>query len=171
MAKICGLLPNHAPHLSFKSRLSSPTYDFFSDTPVFCPKHIESVLETDGLNPKFIYIERNFDELFNSWKTVKLLDNYKRMLSSDYDTMRPSMKFDLTCYDSAFNGAVLSEDNYVEVFRHHKQTITSLILDNQKDLLFYKFGDGWEPFCNFVDAEIPTDPLPELNKNKMFDEI
>jgi hypothetical protein len=41
--------------------------------------------------------------------------------------------------------------------------------DHKKNVLMYNFEDGWVPFCNFTNTEIPKEDIPTLNKNKMFD--
>jgi len=78
-------------------------YNFFSDTPIFCPKEIDKICEFDSINPKFIYIDRDFSEIFDSWKRVNLFDNYRKMRSADLETMRATMKFDLDSYNDAFD--------------------------------------------------------------------
>jgi len=40
---------------------------------------------------------------------------------------------------------------------------------NNKELLMYRFEEGWEPFCKFLDCVVPKEEIPFLNKNKMFD--
>jgi hypothetical protein len=171
MAKICNLKPNHAPHASLKSRIIRKEYNFFSDTPVFCPKEIHKICEINEIDPKFIYIDRDFFQIFDSWKRVKLFNNYQRMYSADFENMRPTMKFDLESYNDAFNNNVLTENNYNEIFYNHKTRVIDAVKKNNKELLIYRFEEGWEPFCEFVNCAVPKEEIPNLNKDKMFDKI
>jgi hypothetical protein len=172
MAKMCGLNPSHAPHMSIKSKINGNEFDFFSDTPVFCPTEIKRIInEHSKIKLKFIYINRNFEEIFDSWVRVKLYNNYTRMLASDYDNMKLTMKFDLDSYNDAFGGEKMNEKNYKDIFSKHKENVLSIIKNGGNDLLEYSFEKGWEPFCNFIGVGKPQDELPFLNKNKMFDKI
>ncbi len=169
MAKICNLKPNHAPHASIKARILRREYNFFSDTPIFCPKEIDKICEFDSINPKFIYIDRDFSEIFDSWKRVNLFTNYQKMCSADLEMMRATMKFDLDSYNDAFDQNILTEDNYTQIFENHKNRVIEAVKRNNKELLMYRFEEGWEPFCKFLDCVVPKEEIPVLNKNKMFD--
>lgn len=172
MAKICGLSPNHAPSSSLRSRiLRKNEFNFFSDTPVFCPTQIQHICDTNDVVSKFIYIDRDFSEIFDSWKRVKLLTNYERMCAADLNEMRVTMKFDLDSYNDAFNGITLNDQNYNEVFQTHKEKVIEIVNENKKDLLIYNFNDGWKPFCDFIGCDMPNEDIPLLNKDKMFDKI
>jgi hypothetical protein len=171
MAKICGLNPKHAPQIHFDNFLEN--YDFFSDTPVFCPSTVMQIASNDNINSKFIYIQRNFDVVFDSWKRVKLYENYNRMVSGKKtgDVFGECIKFDIDSYENAFNYEFLDENNYKDVFENHKKTVLNIIEENKKPLLIYKFEDGWKSFCDFLNVDIPEKDIPILNKNKMFDNL
>lgn len=171
MAKMCGLNSNHAPVGNLKYRSIATSFDFFSDTPVFCPREIENICSYDNVFPKFIYIDRCFSEIFDSWKRVNLYKNYKEMLSTDKHTMNHSKKFDFEAYQNAFNEVELNDENYIEIFQKHKNLITEEINKFNKPLLIYNFNEGWEPFCDFLNVSIPEENIPILNKNKMFDAL
>ncbi len=167
MAKICGLSPNHTPHSSYKVRVRSSEFDFFSDTPIFSPTIINEICEIENIDPKFIYIDRSFCEIFNSWKRVNLYRNYMRML----DSAQIPINFDLLSYNDAFGGQILTEENFTEIFENHKKNVFEIIKGKNKEILTYKFEDGWKPFCDFLNVQIPYEDIPILNKNKMFDKI
>lgn len=169
MSKICGLNPKHAPQMYFDSFLGR--HDFFSDTPVFCPSVITQIVSDDTINSKFIYIQRDFDIVFDSWKRVNLYTNYTRMFSGKKsgEILKKSMQFDIDFYENAFNYKFLDENNYKEIFENHKKTVLNIIEKHKKPLLIYNFEDGWKPFCDFLNADIPEKDIPFLNKNKMFD--
>jgi hypothetical protein len=167
MAKICGLNANHTPHSAYISRARGNEFDFFSDTPVFSPKWIEEICKIENIVPRFIYIDRSFDEIFDSWKRVSLYKNYTRMLNSAQN----STNFDLLTYNDAFDNQKLTEDNYTEIFENHKKNVFEIIKGRNKEILLYKFEDGWEPFCDFLNVQVPHEDIPILNKNKMFDKI
>ena len=171
MAKICALKPKHAPHVSFKKYLKRDEFNFFSDTPVFCPDEINEICFNEEINSKFIYIDRNFNDIFESWKNVKLYSNYLGMINEKIDNLKPSTKFDLCSYNNAFNNIFLNENTYNDIFEKHKKQVIDTIKKYKKNLLIYKFEEGWKPFCDFLNVEIPCDDIPTLNKNKMFDNI
>lgn len=171
MAKICGLKPSHSPLTFLKSKSLSNDFDFFSDTPVYSPIEIENILKYENIEPKFIYIKRNFNEIFDSWVRVGLYKNYKNMLSSKNDELNFFQKFDLMSYRNAFSNKVLTKENCFEIFQKHKKNVFSIIEKNNNPLLEYSFSEGWKPFCDFLKVSVPNIDIPFLNKNKMFDEI
>lgn len=170
MAKICGLNPRHAPHTSFKRQIVSNEFNFFSDTPVFCPDEIERICSDQKIDSNFIYIDRNFDDIFKSWENVKLYRNYLGMLNSEV-MLKPSQKFDFDSYNNAFGNEALNEKNYNEIFQRHKENVLSILNKHGKHVLIYKFEEGWSPFCSFLNVDIPQEDVPVMNKNKMFDKI
>ena len=98
MAKMVGFTPQHPPHQSFIHNWKGEWgWNFFSDTPTFCPKNVEMVCQSNEIEPKFIFIERDFDEVFKSWVDVKLFYNYNNtILASKGDGVYlPAMEFDL----------------------------------------------------------------------------
>ena len=138
---------------------------------IFCPNEINEICSNYQINSKFIYIDRNFDDVFESWKNVKLYRNYLGMKETEIDKLRPSTKFDLNSYNNAFSDILLNENNYNDIFEKHKKQVIETIKTYKKNLLIYKFEEGWKPFCDFLNVEIPCDDIPTLNRNKMFDNI
>jgi hypothetical protein len=173
MAKMCGLNPKHAPQMYFDNFLEKNDFDFFSDTPVFCPSVIRQLVSNEKIKAKFIYIDRDFDVVFDSWKRVNLYNNYSNMVSvkNKGDTLSKSMQFDLDSYENAFDYNFLDENNYKSIFENHKKNIIDIIENAKKPLLIYDFNSGWESFCEFLNVDIPKDNIPILNKNKMFDKL
>jgi hypothetical protein len=172
MAEICGLKGRHAPCAHFENYFKRKNYNFFSDTPVYCPSVVESICKSDHCEVKFIYVDRDFKEIFDSWVSVGLYGNYTRMYEvfHNFRELMPKGKFyDFSNYDESFGQKFLDETNYEEIFQSHKQLVLSKIKEYNKDLLIYKFQDGWESFCKFLLCEVPNVELPHLNKNKMFD--
>ena len=171
MAKICGLNPKHAPLINFDIFLGR--YDFFSDTPIFCPSVINQIASDDTVNSKFIYIQRDFDIVFDSWKRVNLYRNYSGMIlaKNKGNVLKKSMQFDIDSYENAFDYKFLDENNYKEIFENHKKTVLNIIEESKKPLLIYNFEDGWKTFCDFLNVDIPEKDIPFLNKNKMFDSL
>jgi hypothetical protein len=162
MARICGLNPKHAPHEYWKSHIENDIFDFFSDTPIFDPKVVDQICKMDQFIPKFIFIDRGFDEIFRSWVKMGLYDNYK----SFYGNIE---NFDFVSYNNAFQNKKMDDINYFEIFETHKKTVIDLINESKKDLLIYNFNMGWNPFCEFLGCEIPSEEIPKLNTNTFFD--
>jgi hypothetical protein len=74
-------------------------------------------------------------------------------------------------YNDAFNGEKLTEENYKEVFENHKNTVIDMVKKSNSELLIYNFEEGWGPFCNFLNKEVPNKDIPWVNKGTMFDKI
>lgn len=174
MAKMVGFTPQHPPHQSFIHNWKGEWgWNFFSDTPTFCPKNVEMVCQSDEIEPKFIFIERDFDEVFKSWVDVKLFYNYNStILASKGDGVYlQAMEFDLDSYSDAFDGEILTEDNYKILFENHKSKVLSIVEKYQKPILIYNFNQGWKPFCEFTNTEIPEEEIPHLNNKKIYEKI
>lgn len=167
MAKICGLNPKHIPDEVYYSRIKGNEFNFFSDTPIFCPKIIKEICTFEDINAKFIFIERDFKEVFDSWKRVNLYYYYLTHSRNEKD----QIPFTIVSYNDAFGGVKLTEENSNDVFQNHKNTVFDIINKNNKEILSYNFKEGWKPFCDFLNVRVPNQELPHLNKNKTYDQI
>lgn len=165
MANICGLNAKHCPFDYFDVYMENNNYDFYSDTPVYVPSVIEKLCLKD--NVKFIYIDRPYHEIFNSWVNYGLFKTYNEMvIENERKTISKGRLFDYLSYNESFSQKKLSEVNYLEIFNGHKQIVVDLIKKYDKELLIYNFSDGWEPFCKFLQVEIPDVEIPKLNYSK-----
>lgn len=171
MAKICGLLPQHAPLWSIDNNMNGDDFNFFSDTPTFCPSYVEKACQNENIDAKFIFIDRDFDLIFKSWNKVSLFRNYSSWFDMDESEMNNGQKFDFKSYKETFNNNKLTEENYKELFEGHKNTVLNIIKKHNKEVLIYNFSDGWEKFCDFIEKPIPNEELPHLNRTNMFDNI
>ena len=171
MAKLCGLSPKHAPIWNLNREVAGNSFNFFSDTPVFCLSNIEKFCLDKTLKSKFIFIDKPFDQIFSSWKRMNLFANYTQLVTANKDKLSSGQKFDLRSYQEAFNDRTLNETNFSLLFDDHKTSVLNKVKEHNKDLLIYTFDQGWEPFCKFIGAEIPSAELPHLNKTTMFDKI
>lgn len=175
MAHVCGLNFKHAPVNTFDRDYRSGK-NFFADTPCYVPSFIENVIKINGITPKFIYIEKDFTEIFNSWKKVNLYRNYISMYNSYIDEesrkkMGHNSIKDFESLNECFLNTYMDENNYYDLFEKHKQKVLSIVKENNKEILMYRFSDGWEPFCNFLNCEVPNINIPHLNINTMFEKI
>jgi len=174
MAKMVGFTPQHPPHQSFIHNWKGEWgWNFFSDTPTFCPKNVEMVCQSNEIEPKFIFIERDFDEVFQSWVNVKLFNNYNTTITASKGdgVYLPAMEFDLDSYSNAFDGEILTEDNYKILFENHKSKVLSIVEKYQKPILIYNFNQVWKSFCEFTNTEIPEEEIPHLNNKKIYEKI
>ena len=165
MAKICGLNPKHVPHAGYHRQIISSSYNFFADTPIFCPSVIKNICNNIDINSKFIYIEKDYKEIFDSWNKIKLYRNYTNFVKINSD------KFDYKSYKEAFNNEILTENNYKLIFQKHKNTVFEILNNYHKEYLIYRFDQSWDPFCSFINKPIPKEPIPHLNINSMEDKI
>ena len=170
MGKIVGLRTIHCPGMNFDKLYDR--YDLFSDTPIYRPSVIDTICNNEIYIPKFIYIKRDFNDLFKSWVNVNLYSSYINLIklyNNNSDDMSPSMLFDYESYNETFSNETINKDNYNRIFTAHKNAVIKKINEYNKDLLIYDFNDGWDPFCDFVGVDIPNTDIPVLNKDKMFD--
>jgi len=175
MAHECGKTFRHAPVNTFDRELNNDIV-FFADTPCFVPSFIEKVLKIEDINPKFIYIDKNFSEIFESWKKVNLYLNYTRMFNQFFDKenrsiMHPNSVTDFLSLHESLNETFMDENNFDSLFELHKEKVISIVKENNKELLIYNFQDGWDPFCNFLECDVPYSKIPHLNIETMFEKI
>jgi len=175
MAEIIGLRWIHPPHSRYENHIKNNKAEFFSDTPIFNPNVINEILKYEGITPKFIFIDRGFDDLYNSWVNCNLYRNYLGMyneyINGNKEKLNSGQKFDFKNYHESFGEKKLTEDNYNEIFQKHKNTVIDIVKESNSDLLIYNFKDGWEPFCNFLNKELPNKEIPLINRGTMFDKI
>ena len=171
MAKMCGLSPQHAPLWSLDNNINGKDFDFFSDTPTFCPSYVEKACQNETINAKFIFVDRDFELIFKSWNKVSLFRNYDSWFSMEPNTMNAGQKFDFKSYLETFDDNKLTPENYKELFENHKNKVLEIVKKYNKEILIYNFSDGWEPFCDFIGCEIPNEQLPHLNRTNMFDKL
>jgi len=175
MAHECGFKIKHAPVNTFESRFNEG-HNFFADTPCFVPSFVENICQRDDINPRFIFIEKNHEMTFQSWRKVNLHLNYSRMYNQYMNEetrsqMKKSTMTDFMSLHESFSQTFMDESNYSELFESHKQKVLSIVKKYNKDLLEYSFTDQWEPFCNFVGCDIPEIEIPHLNIDTMFQPI
>ena len=162
MMEICGLEGKHCPFTYFEHYLNNDRYDFYSDTPVYIPSVVEKLCKRDDV--KFIYVERPYDKIFESWVNYGLFRTFHQMIiEKDNGVISDGRLFDFNSYYESFSNTILTSDNYSEVFESHKEKVISIIKKHDKELLIYNFNDGWKPFCDFLGVEIPNEEIPKLN--------
>lgn len=173
MSEIVGKEWSHAPVNRYKNLIKNSSKNFFSDTPIFNPNVVREIISYEDIDSKFIFIDRDFDEVYNSWVNCRLYRNYSIMYDKfiNDEKMSGSQKFDLKNYNESFLNKNLNEETYKEIFETHKSTVINLIKDNNKDLLIYRLNEGWDKFCDFLEVSKPDKEIPWINKGKMFDKI
>jgi len=171
MSEIVGYEWSHPPHVYYDQQINGWDKYFFSDTPIFNPKVVEEICLLEKIEPKFIFIDREFKSIYESWVKCGLYRNYTHMFNRDIKHLTTSQIFDINTYNEAFDNNFLDENNYGEVFHNHKNTVIDLVKKYNKELLMYNFKDGWKPFCDFLNVKTPNKDIPWINKNKMFDKI
>ena len=162
MAAQCGI---SSKHVSTNWHEDIKRFNFLSDTPFFCPKVISELVKTDEC--QFIYCKRNWESLYESWTRSKLSNNYAHFFRPDVE-LSPLQQFDKDFYLDALGGP-LTNNNYREVFQRHTETVFDIV--GNRPLLEYSFEAGWEPFCEFMGVDVPSQPLPHLNRYTMCDKV
>jgi hypothetical protein len=175
MAHECGLKFKHAAVTTFEKSLRDG-HNFFADTPCYVPSFVESICNREDIKPKFIFINKEYSSVFESWKKVNLYLNYTRMYNQWMDEdlkskMTINSKTDFLSLHESFSETFMDESNFEKLFELHKEKVLSIVKQHKKDLLIYNFTEGWKPFCEFINCEIPDSNLPHLNTNTMFEPI
>jgi hypothetical protein len=176
MAQILGFNTKHGFGNGFETFFDRG-FDFFADTPSYVPSFIESVCKSEKFIPKFIYIDKNFDEIYQSWVKVGLYKNYVGMWNQYNDeekkttTLSRYSLIDIESYSESFLSQFMNEKNYQELFQKHQDKIFEIIQKNNRNLLIYNFSDGWKPLCEFLNKDIRNEVMPHINQNTMFDKI
>lgn len=175
MAHDCGLKFKHAAVTTFEKRLRDG-HNFFADTPCYVPSFVESICNREDIDPKFIFIDKDYSKIFESWKKVNLYLNYRRMydqwMNEDLRSkMSLSNQKDFLSLHESFSETLMDESNFEKLFDLHKDKVLSIVKHYKKKLLIYNFNEGWDPFCEFLNCEVPESDLPHLNTDTMFEQI
>jgi hypothetical protein len=57
-------------------------------------------------------------------------------------------------------------DGLIEGFNRHTEAVKEAIPAER--LLVWQASDGWEPLCEFLEVDVPDQPLPRVNDGAMF---
>ncbi len=71
-----------------------------------------------------------------------------------------------TINEEHFQGKFLDKEFMERVFNDHNEKVKNYVPADK--LLVYDVCEGWEPLCNFLDVEVPGEPLPHTNKKEDF---
>jgi hypothetical protein len=167
MLGILGYRYYHDPLSRLTAFLVDDRYDAFADTPVFS----HSVFSNACLEKtnKFIYVDRPFDEWIVSFEDAGLHKNIVRYNATPDDKLwDDNERIDKIAYMETF-GPEYSRDIVLQKYNYHKEQIYTLIPADQ--LLVYKFEQGWEPMCKFLNKNIPNVEIPWINKNKICEPV
>jgi hypothetical protein len=165
MVETVGMKIRHAPSVHLHQLLNASDVQFFADTPLYAPSHIPHLLV--NVNHKFIYIDRDPDEWKNSFERVGLYDNYNSLLETPNRNVYQEL--DKNCLAEVFSNEPYDTTTAIQAFHTHRQTVFDNIPADR--LLIYRFVDGWEPLCSFLETDVPSEDIPHINKNTMFDAI
>lgn len=167
MAHILGLSYKHVPSVALPRMLNEGKTDLFADTPVYRPSFFLNALENE--KSKFIYIDRGVNDWIESFERVGLHRNYNSLLSLSPKHINQINRLDRDSLYEIFNSDVYDRKLAMDSFDVHKK----IIMDNipQDRLLVYNFSDGWPNLCEFIGKHVPTEQIPHINKNTMFENI
>ena len=165
MLNILGYQTYHAPHMSFRELLK-PGWGL-ADTPMYAHSII-SEIESQSLNVKFIYIDRNFESWYKSMTVSQpLFQSYSRFYSLPIEDLKPRVQIDLKYYTEVFgklnHGSPDFKNRMQLRFNEHRDMCLSYAP------FVYSFGDGWEPLCEFLSLDLPNVPVPHKHKETAHD--
>jgi len=132
-------------------------------------------------NAKVILTKRNFESWYESTlKTVwqagpqtifaKIIMLAKMAFNQSLRDTFKCIKFMRNTYlNKQFNNNFSSKLNAEKIFFKHIDDVIKHVPKNQ--LLIYEVSDGWQPLCDFLEIQIPSEPFPHLNKKEDFHEM
>lgn len=170
MANTVGLKPKHIGSTATFDFITGGKYNFFSDTPFYSPTFLHII---KNVNFKLIYIEKDPKAIYESWKKINLLVNFKKGETLVKNNNYVEAQFlDYACYLELFKTVEVTEEIFIKAVNDHKQKIKDFVNFTNKPILYYNFNMGWEPFCQFTNTQVPAETdIPKLNVNTMFDKI
>lgn len=65
-------------------------------------------------------------------------------------------------WDGTFGARFEDEAHAIDVFERHNAEVRRAVPANR--LLVYQAGDGWEPLCDFLGVDMPSEPYPQVNE-------
>ena len=65
-----------------------------------------------------------------------------------------------------FEGEVHDKDHVISVYERNVAAVQTAFGADR--LLTYELGSGWEPLCQFLECDIPSDPYPSGNESANF---
>ena len=69
---------------------------------------------------------------------------------------------------SALKGNI-EKNHAIESFEEHTEEVKKNI--DASRLLIFEVKDGWEPLCDFLEKEVPSDSFPKINSRDEFEDI
>ena len=168
MLILLGFPCTHVPGPGWKEFLDKDGVRALSDTPMFRPSVIQHALDVSD-NVKFIYISKTPDAWVESMIKVNLSNNFNGMCRDENkEKWNIHTKIDFESLSEILKGP-WDKTTAGEYFEVHEQRVKDMIPNDR--LLVYTFDSGWEPLCDFLDVDVPSDELPHLNKDTMFDKL
>lgn len=73
---------------------------------------------------------------------------------------------DKSIWKKLFDGNFKDKNYAIQKFNNHIEKVKRVIPKDR--LLIFEVKDGWEPLCNFLNKEIPSEPFPKSNKKENF---
>lgn len=164
--QILGYSTKHCPSDVLSVYLQREAFDVYADTPVYC----HSIFSQLCLEPsnKFIYIDREIESWLDSFQRTNLHGAYMDYLSRDY-IRHATARLDKQCLLEVFQGVAWCRQMAIQAYENHKQTVLNTIPHSH--LLCYRFEDGWESLCEFLNKPVPTEAIPHLNKGTLYDPV
>ena len=97
----------------------------------------------------------------NSW-----LSSYKNMLKNQGAHSERLIKIRNLIY--GFPCLEATDEQLVNRYKSHNQEVIDFFLNKKEKLLIINWekGDGWLEICNFLNKDVPSIPLPHVNRGK-----
>lgn len=65
-----------------------------------------------------------------------------------------------------FAGRMDDRAHVISVFNQHNETVRSTVPDDQ--LLVFEARQGWQPLCDFLEKDVPSEAYPRVNSTEDF---
>lgn len=105
-----------------------------------------------------------------SWLTSKR--RYAERELAKWDTYSPEHRERKRALREEIYGSFeFDPDRWLAAYRHRCDSVRRYFADRPEDLLVLDIpgGDGWEPLCSFLGADVPEEPFPRRNTWRELD--
>ncbi|MBA3649396.1 MAG: sulfotransferase family protein [Chitinophagales bacterium] len=91
---------------------------------------------------------------------------FKLPFSAQLRKQFPVLKFNGKLIDLEFGKDYKNKDEVISRFNKHNEEVMSTV--PKERLLVFDAKQGWEPLCQFLGVEVPSEPFPQTNTQDEF---
>ena len=114
---------------------------------------------------KIIYTERNFSDWYQSLdKTILPALKWSKNIAENKRSPFIALAHREVLINT-FSG-VVQRDDLGKIYAEHRERVFRLV--SAEKLLSFKLRHGWQPLCEFLDCQLPSEDFPQSNLSGDF---